>query len=423
MKSLPVVLLLVASLTAQAQDSLKVLFLGNSYVYTNSLPSVLTAMATSTGDNINYATNAIGGYTLQNHYNDSISKALIAQGTWDFVVLQEQSQLPAFPITQVEEDVYPYAKKLDSLVRLSNTCTETVFYTTWGRKNGDANNCGFYPPICTYNGMDSLLQLRYQTMASNNDAIVAPAAQLWHYIRNNFPAIELYNPDESHPSAAGTYAAACAFYTVLFRKDPSLITYYGNVDSTDAATIRNAAKQVVYNQLGSWFIGKYDATPSFSYSQFQWCAIDFTSTTQNADSIRWFFGDGETSTEESPFHSYYSSQVEYLNVPVTLVTYQCGRTDSLTIPVMVICSSGIDEQTNSLVNAYPNPFTDRIAISTELTGKPDNWQLYNAQGQLVQSGSLKSNLFIDGLGALPTGLYLLKLQVGNKSVVKRVVKN
>ncbi len=420
MKLLPVVLLLITSLTAQAQDSLKVLFLGNSYIYTNSLPSVLSAMAASAGDNINYGANTIGGYTLQNHYNDSISKVLIAQGTWDFVVLQEQSQLPAFPITQVEEDVYPYAKKLDSLVRLSNTCTETVFYTTWGRKNGDANNCGFYPPICTYNGMDSLLQLRYKTMAANNDAIIAPAAQLWHYLRDNFPAIELYNPDESHPSAAGTYAAACAFYTVLFRKDPTLITYYGNIDSTDAATIRTAAKQVVFNQLTSWFIGKYDPSANFTYMGIGHCDVQFTSTSQNANNYLWIFGDNSpNSNEENPLHLYPNTAEIY---QTSLIVSSCGRSDTLTIPV-VTCLSGIDEHTNAQVKTYPNPFIDKIAISTELTGKPGNWQLYNAQGQLIQTGTLKNSLIIDRLENLPNGLYLLKLQVGDKTAVKRVVKN
>src|SRR5690606_1716533 len=126
--------------------------------------------------------------------------------------------------TQVETEVFPYAKKLDSLVRHYNSCAETVFYMTWGYKNGDAGNCAVYPPICTYQGMDSLLRSRYTMMADSNDALVSPVGPVRRYLRTYHPAIELYDIDGSHPSVAGTYAAACSFYSVLFRKDPSGIS-------------------------------------------------------------------------------------------------------------------------------------------------------------------------------------------------------
>lgn len=72
--------------------------------------------------------------------------------------------------------------------------------------------------MCTYAGMDSLLHLRYMMMAEDNHAVVSPVGAVWNYIRANFPLIELYSPDESHPSVAGSYAAACCFYTSIFRK-------------------------------------------------------------------------------------------------------------------------------------------------------------------------------------------------------------
>lgn len=71
-----------------------------------------------------------------------------------------------------------------------------------GKKEGDAGNCPFWPPVCTYSGMDSLLNLRYRMMAEDNDALLSPVGQVWHYIRDNHPEIELYNADMSHPSSA-----------------------------------------------------------------------------------------------------------------------------------------------------------------------------------------------------------------------------
>lgn len=424
MKNMRLILLLfgiVSGVFCHAQDTLRVLFLGNSYTAYNQLPYMVSQVAASMGDVVTYSSNTPGGYRFNQHATDATSLNLIAQGNWDYVVLQEQSQLPSFPISQVEQDVFPYAKKLDSLITAANPCTETVFYTTWGRKNGDASNCGFFPPLCTYQGMDSLLQLRYKMMADSNDAILSPVAQVWRYIRTNYPAIELYNADESHPSLAGSYAAACAFYTVMFRKNPTAITYIGALDSTTAANIRLATKLVAFDNLPNWNVGKYDPVAEFNYSQIDACGIVFNSFSQNADISQWFFGDGQSAFGDTVYHAYFPGG-EY---QAKLVVSNCGKFDTLEYQVVVIScgESNVDENINSQVKTYPNPFTDRIAISTELTGKPGVWELLNTQGQMVQSGSLKSNLFIEGLGNLPNGLYLLRLEVGENAVVKRVVKN
>lgn len=102
-------------------------------------------------------------------------------------------------------------------------------------------------------------------MADNNEAIISPVGAVWKYIRQNFPSIELYQADESHPSVAGTYAAACSFYTAMFRKDPSTITFNSTLSAPDAENIRSAAKIIVYDSLLNWHIGEYDPEAGFSY--------------------------------------------------------------------------------------------------------------------------------------------------------------
>ena len=100
--------------------TMRVLFLGNSYVAVNDLPQIVADIATSNNDTLIFDSYTPGGYTLQNHFNDANSIALINQGNWDYVVLQEQSQLPSFPLGQVQISVYPYAHKLDSVINASN---------------------------------------------------------------------------------------------------------------------------------------------------------------------------------------------------------------------------------------------------------------------------------------------------------------
>ena len=143
--------LLFFSLFAYAQSS-KVLFIGNSYTYVNNLPDLISMILSSEGDDLDYQMSAPGGCTFQQHC--TVSSSYIQQGGWDYVVLQEQSQLPSFPENQFMQDCYPYAVSLCSMIRESNPDAQIVFYMTWGRKNGDQQNCLYYPPLCTYQGME-----------------------------------------------------------------------------------------------------------------------------------------------------------------------------------------------------------------------------------------------------------------------------
>lgn len=241
--------LLFFSLFAFAQSS-KVLFIGNSYTYVNNLPELICEMMSSTGESIEYQISAPGGCTFQQHC--IVSSSYIQQGNWDYVVLQEQSQLPSFPEEQFMQDCYPYAASLCSMTQEYNADARIIFYMTWGRKNGDQQNCPIYPPLCTYHGMDSLLHLRYMMMADDNQAWVSPVGAAWHYIRDHYPVAELYQSDESHPSYLGSYVAACCFYTVFTKRNPCQITWNGLLDDATASMAKNAVKTVVFDSLWKW---------------------------------------------------------------------------------------------------------------------------------------------------------------------------
>lgn len=235
-------------------DGYKVLFIGNSYTDVNNLPQLIASIAEAEGDTLVFSANLPGGSTFYNHLNNTTTNSLIQQGGWDYVVLQGQSQEPSFPDGQFYTETYPYAQQLCEMVRQYNPEAKVVFYMTWGRKNGDQGNCPYFPPLCTYEGMDSLLYLRYMTMAADFDAEVSPVGALWHYLRDHHPGIELYASDGSHPSLAGSYAAACSFYSILFRKDTRSLAYNPGIAEDQAENIRIAASKVVYDSLAKWFV-------------------------------------------------------------------------------------------------------------------------------------------------------------------------
>lgn len=349
-------LVFLGLISAFGQETKSVLFIGNSYIYYNDMPETLKNIALSMGDNVIHDSSAPGGATLQGHSTNQTTLQKIMQGNWNYVVLQEQSQRPALSLQLVQTNVFPFASTLNNLINQNNPCVETVFYTTWGRKNGDSSNCANFPAVCTYEGMDNLLTERYNTMAVDNNAIVSPVGPVWRYIRTNYPTIELYDPDESHPSAAGSYAAACAFYTAIFRKNPLSITFNSGLSAVQAQQIRQAVKVVLFDALLNWKIGSYDPNSNFSFSTSN-NVVNFTNLSTNATTYSWDFGDGNSSTATNPSHSYTATG----NYTVVLSATKCGMTKTKSIVVPI---SSLNNLSHALekVQIYPNPFDNHLII-------------------------------------------------------------
>lgn len=389
----------------------RILFLGNSYTAQNNLPLLTYEFALSAGDTIYYESNAPGGSTLEGHTTNAGTLARIEKGGWDYVVLQEQSQLPSFPDFQVEQDVYPYAQKLDSLIQASNdVCTETIFYMTWGRKNGDQSNCSNWPPICTFEGMNELLRERYIQMAKDNEALISPVGALWHFIRKKHPELELYIADGSHPSLLGSYAAACSFYTVIFGKDPNISTYLPQgLSQVDADKIKVAARQVVYDSLSYW--RAYASGPS---AQFQITPVTvnqflFSSEYDSTSTYHWTFGDGMEAGIPSPIHSY----AEKGTYTVHLTVERCGIQDSMSREVQV---NGLAElQENGLgIRIYPNPMTHHVVCVEQENVDFTQAEIWSLDGKLILSSSLSSQKQFIDLSQFSGKLFLLRLKSRHK---------
>lgn len=373
-------LLSFLSLAASAQSS-RVLFIGNSYTHYNDLPGMTSQMATSLGFNLTVDQSSPGGYFWQGHVSNETTLTKISAGNWDYVVLQEQSQALSFPISQVEANTFPYAAQLRDTILLHNPCAQLVFYNTWGRKNGDASNCANWPPVCTYEGMDDLLQERYRMLAQDLNGELAAVGPVWRNIRANHPEIELYQPDESHPSYAGSYAAACTFMTVFFGIDPTTIPFIGSLDLATATVIREATKTVVYNDLDNWYIGAYDPVADFTAIPNGNNEVLFTNLSQNADSYEWNFGDGSAiSTEETPTHQFPNEG----SFTVTLTATRCGQVSQYEVLVDVVLNVE-DYALPQLFQIQPVPADSLISWNSPVNGLYNKIQIRDQQGKIVRS--------------------------------------
>ena len=361
----------------------RVLFIGNSYTAVNNLPQLTADCALSigfAGMPMEVASSTPGGTTFQMHTTNATTQSLINQGNWDYVVLQEQSQLPSFPDAQVAVECFPFATQLNNQILSVDSCTETVFYMTWGRQNGDAGNCASWPPVCTYEGMDSLLNLRYRQMAIDNQAILSPVGALWKYIRTTYPEINLYSTDGSHPSLEGSYAAACSMIAVMLRTDPYLITYTSTLDPVVAEKIKLAAQEVVFNYLLEWHVGEYDPEVVVNTTTND-LTLQLDNQSVSSWNFTWDFGDGNSSTDFSPQHTYNSAGVYSLSYSAIDA---CGRTSQgyWEIPIL---DNGISElEKKYVVRNLENEFAiDFSSFASDI-------QVYDLTGRLL-SASLQNH--------------------------------
>lgn len=400
MKILGMFFLLSLVCLSNAQQTKRALFIGNSYTAYNNLPQMVSQCATSTGDQLIFNSNTPGGSTFQGHTTNSASIEKIEIGDWDFVSLQEQSQLPAFSDGQVQQDVFPYATQLNDLIKLHNPCAETIFYMTWGRKNGDANNCPVWPPVCTYEGMDSLLYLRYMQMAQMNDALVSPVGQVWGYLRENHPNIELYTSDESHPSYAGSYAAACSFYTVIFRKDPTLISWNGNLSQQEAQTIRNAAKLVVFDNLSFWRVGLNDPVALYETTNSTMVDYTFINQSQHYQNSTWFIDGVEVSTDQNLNYTFPITGLFNVKLVVDRCAYQSIYEEMITVGFM-----NLDAPETTSISVYPNPATNELIVENAPFSAI---QISDLSGKIVLSEiSNNAALHTIDISKFEAGVYIL----------------
>lgn len=329
------IFVLLFSFNAQAQDSVSVLFVGNSYTSVNDLPNVFKQLTGSLGDEATVDSKTNGGYTFQNHLVDPVTMTKIHAKPWDYVVLQGQSQEPSFPFGQVNANTLPPAVALADSVYANSFCGQSMYFMTWGRQVGDPQ----WDSINTFYKMNNRLRNAYVRIADSANASVAPVGVAWKYIMDNHPTINLYSPDGSHPSLEGTYLAACTFYVSVYRKNSTGATYTAGLDPTIAGVLQSAADLSVLDSIDTWFLkGKADLTVADFLASVNGQTVQLTNTSEYAQSYMWNFGDGASSVLVDPTHAFTAGGT----YPLELIALsECGN-DS-TVQQITIQSAGIME--------------------------------------------------------------------------------
>jgi len=129
--------------------------------------------------------------------------------------------------------------------------------------------------------------------------------------------------------------------------------------------------------------------------------VSFTNTSTGGGTYLWDFGDGNTSTDENPVHTYASSGP--YTVTLTL-TNDCGNdVYTQTIAVSTVSVYNRDIQ----MEVYPNPTNDAIMIKTDYAMQLV--ELFTMQGIKVHSSEVNDMQKIINISHLPQGTYILRV--------------
>lgn len=183
-----------------SKSEMKILFIGNSFTARNDLPGLIAQLAEARGHRLEHQLIQAGGASLRMHWNKGEAQQAIARTQYDYVVLQEQSTLPLKNPQRFHENV----RLFDPVIRDSGA--KTALYLTWARQNAPETQ--------------DALTAAYTTIGKELGAKIIPVGIAWQQflVKHDSPA--LHDKDQSHPTLAGSYLAACIFLASLFGETP-----------------------------------------------------------------------------------------------------------------------------------------------------------------------------------------------------------
>ena len=152
--------------------------------------------------------------------------------------------------------------------------------------------------------------------------------------------------------------------------------------------------------------------------------VDFANSSTEADHYLWQFGDGQSSTDANPTHTYEAPGMYTVTLQASNECSNNVKTITLTL------TSGTDDIRNNSFAAsiYPNPVQDKLWLNCPSCQGKINYHLIDALGRRIHSGYFTASPGVPQLietneAALHPGAYYMVIQQANgASMVPFVVQ-
>jgi len=183
--------------TKSDSRAVKVLFIGNSLTYYNDLAGLVQAFAAHEEHPLYIDAVTFPLASLDWHWNHTKARQKIAEGDWNYVILQQFSTAPA---DHPKETVEQYERFAPEVARVG---AKPIIFQNWTHEGREAD-------------YDRMLKT-YREVQGAIGGTIAPIGEAWRMCRREHPEIEMFE-DDRHPTVAGTYLTACVLYRVLYGK-------------------------------------------------------------------------------------------------------------------------------------------------------------------------------------------------------------
>lgn len=393
-----------------------ILFLGNSYTYTQDVPGLLNSITSSKGKSLFIDTYTPGGKQLSQHYSDPTSISKINAHQWDFVVLQEQSQMPLInPNTTAG-----YAQKIVlEQIKPNNSCTEVITYMTWAR---EAGNAWLTQINYTHEQMATYYEDFYEDLWRYVPGRVSPVGKAFHEATRQ--GIDVYSSDGSHQNQTGSYIAALVFYSTMYKESPLGITY-----SPLNLTLTNQCQQIAHDVVMTDLYEHNILKVRFTMSQTELQSNQLVNYTEAVymepfpNQFNWTFNNAETvsSSSENP------NGIEYIQTgdhSVTLeISDECGYVESRTYTdtIHVENPTAVDGVNGNQLNVYPSLLTSGNELTIKNSSSIEGVKMIDLNGKAVKVSNANNLITIPQ--EVRNGNYLLQVQTHGSWVVKRITVN
>lgn len=143
--------------------------------------------------------------------------------------------------------------------------------------------------------------------------------------------------------------------------------------------------------------------------------VEFTNNSTNATTYLWDFGDGNTSTEDNPVHTYAIAGV----YQVSLSASQLDCIDDIVQEVMVPLVGLVENNLVEDFKIYPNPSSDIAHLHFTIHDSQfTDIELFTVEGRKIRD--LANGIMIPGthdirvdVSDLPAGIYYVRIQTGD----------
>lgn len=240
-------ILILGNLTANGQDTLKVLFIGNSFTSANQLPALFNKLCLDNQKAVKVYQHVPGGISVADtaqgtsaHWRNSTLFSLIRTKKPDVAIIQDNQGRFV-----LDSGLFPGASpviaghlKLADSVSFYNSCSKVILFAGWGTQNG-------LPPYGN-TGIEMIDRILKNYLHLNKQMFetIAPIGEAYKLSITTNPTLNLWASDQTHPSINGSFLSALVIVKTLFDTPIDSIAPPNGINLSNAQELKHMADSV-----------------------------------------------------------------------------------------------------------------------------------------------------------------------------------